>query len=73
MTTEVVLLLGIFAFIVGGLFFGPKGPIQVFANSGPRLAARVENQLATGRGFMVHGATNQWLTPTTAAPTGQLQ
>ena len=35
MTTEVVLLLGIFAFIVGGLFFGPKGPIQVFANSGP--------------------------------------
>ena len=73
MTTEVVLLLGIFVFLVGGLFFRDKGPIKVFESSGPRLAARVENQISTGRGFKVRGTNNQWLAPTSAAPTGLMK
>lgn len=51
MTTELVLLIGLFAFITGGIFFGDKGPRVVFNDSGPRLAARIEQHLQTGRSF----------------------
>ena len=73
MTTEVVLLLGIFVFIVGGLFFGEKGPIRVYEKSGPRLAARVEKQLATGRGFTPdNGKPVRFVAPAKAPSTGAL-
>ncbi len=72
MTTEVVLLLGIFVFLVGGLFFGEKGPIKVFEKSGPRLAARVEKQLAVGRGFKVQGRPLQFVAPSKPPETGAL-
>lgn len=63
-TTEFVLLLGLFAFIVGGVFFGDKGPIAVFGKSGPRLAARLEKEIAIGRDFKVEGTgPQQWHPP----------
>lgn len=58
MTIEYVLLL------TAMLFFGLKAfisaPAEAFKNSGPRLAARVEKQLATGDGFGNKGQKNQW-------------
>jgi hypothetical protein len=73
MTTELVLLLAIFAFIVGGLFFGEKGPIKVFEKSGPRLAARIEKHITVGREFKVKGGNyNQWAKAPGNAPDGHL-
>jgi hypothetical protein len=73
MTTELVLLLSVFAFIVGGLFFGEKGPIKVFEKSGPRLAARIEQQITVGREFKVKGGSyNQWTKQPGAPPDGHL-
>ena len=72
MTTELVLLLALFAFIVGGAFFGEKGPIQVFGRSGPRLGARIERHISVGREFKANGQVNQWLRPDGAAPDGKL-
>jgi hypothetical protein len=73
MTTELVLLLGLFAFLVGGVFFGEKGPIGVFNKSGPRLAARVEKHLTVGREFKIKGgAHHEWQKPSTNPPTGRL-
>ncbi len=73
MTLEVTLLLGMFAFILGGAFFGESGPLRVFKDSGPRLGARIEKHVTTGRGFVVEGgARNKWSAPDSAAPTGEL-
>ncbi len=72
MTTELVLLLAIFAFVIGGVFFGEKGPIATFEKSGPRLGARLEKQLSTGRSFKNKGSANEWIPPSSKAPTGQL-
>lgn len=73
MTTEIVLLLGIFAFLVGGALFGEHGPFQVFGRSGPRLAARIEKHVTIGREFKVKGgATNSWRAPDTNPPDGKL-
>lgn len=72
MTTELVLLLCIFAFLTGGIFFGEKGPIQVFNKSGPRLAARIEKHIGIGRDFKTgDGTTTQWEKPEGAAPDGK--
>ena len=50
MTTEYVLLLGLFAFILGGVFLNPNsGPVATFRSSGPRLAAVVERDVSVGR------------------------
>lgn len=57
MTTELVLLLSIFAFIVMGVFLGDLGPIETFNRSGPRLAAKIERNIAIGYEF--HPAKNQ--------------
>lgn len=73
MTTELVLLIAVFAFITGPVFFGDKGPIQVFNKSGPRLAARLEQHVEIGREFKVKGNTNQWLKPDGNPPTGGLE
>lgn len=51
MTVELVLLLGIYAFMVIGAFLGEFGPVETFRKSAPRLAARVERNLSTGDGF----------------------
>lgn len=51
MTTELVLLLAIYAFIVMGAFLGDLGPIETFKRSAPRLAARVERNVSVGDGF----------------------
>lgn len=72
MTLEVTLLLGMFAFILGGAFFGENGPLEVFKDSGPKLGARVEKHLTTGRGFLWDGQRNQWIVPVSRAPTGDL-
>lgn len=48
MTTEIVLLLAIFAFIVLGIFLGDLGPIATFHNSGPYLGAKIERQISIG-------------------------
>jgi hypothetical protein len=71
-TTELVLLLSIFAFIVVGAFFGDNGPIQVFVKSGPRLGARIEKHVTVGREFKQKGQTNQWSKPDNGAPDGSL-
>lgn len=51
MTTELVLLLGIYAFLVIAAFLGPMGPIETFKKSAPRLAARIERNISIGDGF----------------------
>lgn len=51
MTTEFVLLLGLYAFILLGAFLGDRGPMATFRSSGPRFAAKVERNITTGRGF----------------------
>lgn len=51
MTTELVLLLGIYAFLVIGVFLGDLGPIETFKRSAPRLAARIERNISVGDGF----------------------
>lgn len=51
MTVELVLLLGIYVFIVIGAFLGDLGPVATFKKSAPRLAARVERNISTGDGF----------------------
>lgn len=51
MTTEAVLLLAIYAFVLLGVFLGESGPIAVFEQSTPRLAARIERDLSVGKDF----------------------
>ncbi len=53
MTTELVLLMGIYGFLVLGAFLGDLGPIETFKKSAPRLAARVERNVSVGDGFRV--------------------
>lgn len=71
MTTELVLLLGLFAFILGGAFMGDKGPRKVFSDAAPRLAARIENQQSIGHRFNFKGSGPVgWGKPNGAAPLG---
>ncbi len=67
MSTEYVLLLGIYGFVLLGAFVGDKGPGATFQEAGPRLGARVERNIATGRGFK-DGRTGRtmirWFEPT---------
>ena len=74
MTTELVLLLSMFVFIVLGGFLGDGGPRNTFKQSGPRLAARIERDLATGEGFNgKDGGTNKWKAPKDKVDTGELK
>lgn len=65
MTVELLLLLGVYGFILLGVFLGPNGPVEVFKKSGPRLAARVERNISVGDGFRVSkdGAGVSWIKP----------
>jgi hypothetical protein len=62
MTVELVLLLGIWGTIILGVFIGPYGPTETFKKSAPRLAARVERNIAIGTGFRSSGGGKevQW-------------
>lgn len=51
MTTELVLLLGIYAYILMGVFLGQSGPLETFKKSGPRLGARIERNISVGQSF----------------------
>ena len=74
MTTELVLLLSMFVFLVLGGFIRDGGPGKTFKESGPRLAARIERDLATGDGFNgKDGQKSKWLAPTTKIETGELK
>jgi hypothetical protein len=73
MTTEFVLLLGLFAFVTAGAFFGEKGPANVFKTSGPRLGARIEQNISTGRGFKVPNEGLKWFKPPGGAPDGKFK
>ncbi len=74
MTVEVTLLLGIFAYLMIGAFLGERGPQQIFFNSAPRLGARVEAHIVTGRGFVepISQQKVRWIRPSGGAPTGTL-
>ncbi len=65
MTTEFVLLLSVWAFIVLGIFLGDSGPIRTFERSSPRLAARVERNISVGQNFFnrIRGQNVTWTKP----------
>jgi hypothetical protein len=69
MTTEAVLLLGLFVFLLMGAFLGDNGPRAVFGRHAPMLGARIEAQLSTGQRFNIReGTTLEWSEPRAAAP-----
>ncbi len=71
MTTELVLLLGLFVFILGGAFLGDRGPRKVFEEAAPRLGARVEKNITFGHRFPFRdGRTIEWARPQGAPPLG---
>ena len=77
MTTELVLLLSVFAFVTAGAIFGEKGPFAVLQSTSPRLGARLEQNIAVGSGFRVQsddGSLNKtrWLAPQAPPPNGKL-
>ncbi len=53
LTTELVLLLALYAGLILGLFFGPNGVVSTFHDNLPLLSARIEKHVVTGRGFNV--------------------
>ncbi len=63
MTTELVLILGLYAFILMGVFFGDMGPIATFNKSAPRLAARIERNVTIGKGFTLGNSSMGWIAP----------
>ena len=66
MTVELVLLMGLYAFLLLGTFLGDLGPIQTFKKSAPRLGARVERNISTGDGFRTlssDGTGVDWIKP----------
>lgn len=58
MTIEYVLLL--FAVFFIGLKTFISAPGKAFKESGPKLGARIEQQLTTGDGFKPNGSSNGW-------------
>ncbi len=68
MTTELILILGLYAFILLGAFLGPRGPIATFKQSAPRLAAKIEKDISVGKNFndaVRGGPTVPWQDPDT--------
>ena len=70
MATEYVILMALFALVLAGVIFGDSGPIATFADSAPRLAARLEKNIATGTAWSSAGGNGigGWLKPTGAPP-----
>ena len=50
MTTEFVLLLGLYAFLLIGAFIGESGPAATIKKAAPRLGAKIERSIAVGNG-----------------------
>ncbi len=50
MTTEYVLILALYAFILLGALLGSNGPVATFKSSGPRLSAKLEENIQIGKG-----------------------
>ena len=63
MTTEFVLILAIYAFVLLGVF--KNGPKVTFDKSAPRLAAMVERDLAVGKEFRLPSGKSylEWKDP----------
>lgn len=74
MSTELILLLSIYAFILLGIFFDEKtGVSATFENSAPKLAARMEANISTGTGFADPKGGNgrpNWIKPNNRPPGG---
>ena len=70
MTTELILLLGLFAFILGGAFLGDRGPRKVFEQAAPKLGARVEQNITFGHQFNFGGQPVAWARPNGGPPLG---
>ena len=68
MTTELVLLLGLFVFILSGAFLGDKGPRRVFESSAPKLGARVEKHIRFGHRFYFRNGPFEWGKPKNKSP-----
>lgn len=51
MVIEYILLLTMSAILLVASFSPAKGPVAMFKESGPVLAARMEKRLMTGQGF----------------------
>lgn len=51
MSTEFILLLSIYAFVMIGVFLGENGPIATFRHSAPRLAGKIERDISIGYQF----------------------
>lgn len=74
MTTELILLVSVFAFLVIGAFLGENGPRKVFERSGPRLAARIEKDISIGHKFRyANKGQNTFEAPPKAPPTGLIE
>jgi hypothetical protein len=56
MTTEIVLILAIYGFVILGTFLGDLGPIATFKKSGPRLGAKIERDISVGTEFQKDGS-----------------
>ncbi|MBE8162909.1 MAG: hypothetical protein HAW63_02860 [Bdellovibrionaceae bacterium] len=52
MTTELILLLSLYATIILTSLLGENGPVRIFSTAGPVLASRVERNIATGYQFV---------------------
>ncbi len=71
MTTELILLMVVYTMILVKVFFGENGPKSTFEKSAPKLAARLEANLATGMGFTSKGTQQgEWRKPEQAPPGG---
>lgn len=51
MTTELILLLSLYAAIILTSLLGENGPVKIFSTAGPVLASRIERNIATGYQF----------------------
>lgn len=51
MTTELILLLSLYAGIILTSLLGKNGPVKIFSIAGPVLASRIERNIATGYKF----------------------
>lgn len=67
MTTEFVLLLGLFAFLLLGTFLNSERGVQAtFNKAAPRLAAKIEADISVGKQFRnsaTQAATITWQNP----------
>ena len=59
MAIEYILLLTMSAILLAASFSPARGPVAMFKESGPVLAARMEKRLMTGQGFFKRDGGSQ--------------